>query len=101
MKRSLIRLFSLALCMVMVLGLAACGSSSQSQSASQPQSSPSGQSNAEAAPTASTEYVWKSEFLSVKSEDDTYIQPVLFQDDGFYASGQIKIGRQEVPEGEV
>lgn len=101
MKRSLIRFFSLALCVVMVLGLAACGSSSQSQSASQPQSSPSGQSNAEAAPTASTEYVWKSEFLSVKSEDDTYIQPVLFQDDGFYASGQIKIGRQEVPEGEV
>ncbi|MBQ9662709.1 MAG: extracellular solute-binding protein [Oscillospiraceae bacterium] len=102
MKKSMIRFLSLALCLVMILGLAACENIAQDNS--KPQSSPEAQNAGSTAETGAPAggYAWKSEFLSVKTEDEeNSIQPALFVDGGFYATGQVKLGRQEVPEDQV
>ena len=102
MKKSMIRFLSLALCLVMILGLAACDNIAQD--GAKPQSTPASQNTSEGASQtdAPVEYAWKSEFLSLKTdEEDSTIQPVIFTDGGFYATGSVKLGRQEVPEGQV
>ena len=105
MNNPIIRVLSLALFLVMVLGLTACGGSQgtapvqetqSAQSAQNTQNSPSG-SSASAAP----DYAWKSSFLPISLDENTPIQPILFTDDGVYASGQVTLGRREASEGEV
>lgn len=105
MNNPIIRVLSLALFLVMVLGLTACGGSQgtapvqetqSAQSAQNTQNSPSG-SSASAAP----DYAWKSSFLPISLDENTPIQPILFTDDGVYASGQVTLGRREAAEGEV
>jgi len=108
MNNTMIRVLSLALCLMMVLALTACGSSGQSsapaqetQSAQSTQNTQTSQSGGTSS-SAASEYAWKSSFLPIVREDnDTPIQPILFTDDGVYASGQVTLGRREASEGEV
>ena len=101
MNKRTIRLLAMALCLVMVFGLTACGSGEQTSPAAQ--TGAPGETAAPAAQTTSAPsgFVWKSEFMDIDVDAENGIQPVLFTDDGFYASGQIKTGKQEIPEGEV
>ena len=106
MNTTAIRILSLFLCLVMVFSLAACGKSSQTEApapeSENVQNNTSEQSSTEApAPTGSTEYAWKSDFMTIASDSSGAVQPVLYTDDGFYATGQEKIGRMEIPEGQV
>ena len=105
MNNKYIRILSLVLCLCMICGLAACGSGGQeassgtgTQSGSQPASSTPESTETE---PASSEYAWKSSFLPMATESDYPLQPMLFTDDGFYAAGQVVIGRREPSEGEV
>ena len=103
MNNTMIRVLSLAFCLIMVLGLTACGSSGQgtapAQETQSTQNTPSGSASSS---SAASEYAWKSTFLPITREDnDTPIQPILFTDDGVYASGQVTLGRREASEGEV
>ena len=108
MNNTMIRVLSLALCLMMVLALTACGSSGQgsapaqeTQSAQSTQNTQTSQSGGTSS-SAASEYAWKSSFLPIVREDnDTPIQPILFTDDGVYASGQVTLGRREAAEGEV
>ena len=108
MNNTMIRVLSLALCLMMVLALTACGSSGQgsapaqeTQSAQSTQNTQTSQSGGTSS-SAASEYAWKSSFLPItREEDDTPIQPILFTDDGVYASGQVTLGRREASEGEV
>ena len=106
MNNPIIRVLSLALFLVMVLGLTACGGSQgtapaqETQSAQNTQNTQNAQSGSTSASGAS-EYAWKSSFLPISLEENTPIQPVLFTDDGLYASGQVTLGRREAAEGEV
>ena len=108
MNNTMIRVLSLALCLMMVLALTACGSSGQgsapaqeTQSAQSTQNTQTSQSGGTSS-SAASEYAWKSSFLPIVQEDnDTPIQPILFTDDGVYASGQVTLGRREAAEGEV
>jgi hypothetical protein len=102
----MIRVLSLVTCLVMVLSLTACGgsqgtapvqetqSAQSAQDTQNTQNSPSG-SSASAAP----DYAWKSSFLPISLDENTPIQPILFTDDGVYASGQVTLGRREASEG--
>ena len=106
MNNQMIRVLSLALCLVMVLGLTACGSqqaapAQETQSAQSTQNTQTSQSGSASSSSAASEYAWKSTFLPIALKDDTPIQPVLFTDDGIYATGQITLGRREPVEGEV
>ena len=108
MNNTMIRVLSLALCLMMVLALTACGSSGQgsapaqeTQSAQSTQNTQTSQSGGTSS-SAASEYAWKSTFLPItREDDDTPIQPILFTDDGVYASGQVTLGRREASEGEV
>lgn len=102
MNNQMIRVLSLALCLVMVLGLTACGSqqAAPAQETQSAQSTQNTQSDSTSTPAAS-DYAWKSSFLPIALEEDTPIQPVLFTDDGIYATGQVTLGRREAVEGEV
>ena len=102
MNNQMIRVLSLALCLVMVLGLTACGSqqAAPAQETQSAQSTQNTQSDSTSTPAAS-DYAWKSSFLPIALEEDTPIQPVLFTDDGIYATGQVTLGRREPVEGEV
>ena len=102
MNNQMIRVLSLALCLVMVLGLTACGSqqAAPAQETQSAQSTQNTQSDNTSTPAAS-DYAWKSSFLPIALEEDTPIQPVLFTDDGIYATGQVTLGRREAVEGEV
>ena len=108
MNNTMIRVLSLALCLMMVLALTACGSSGQgsapaqeTQSAQSTQNTQTSQSGGTSS-SAASEYAWKSSFLPiVREDDDTPIQPILFTDDGVYASGQVTLGRRDASEGEV
>ena len=102
MNNQMIRVLSLALCLVMALGLTACGSqqAAPAQETQSAQSTQNTQSDSTSTPAAS-DYAWKSSFLPIALEEDTPIQPVLFTDDGIYATGQVTLGRREAVEGEV
>ena len=108
MNNTMIRVLSLALCLMMVLALTACGSSGQgsapaqeTQSAQSTQNTQTSQSGGTSS-SAASEYAWKSTFLPItREDDDTPIQPILFTDDGVYASGQVTLGRREAADGEV
>ena len=102
MNNQMIRVLSLALCLVMVLGLTACGSqqAAPAQETQSAQSTQNTQSDSTSTPAAS-DYAWKSSFLPIALEEDTPIQPVLFTDDGIYATSQVTLGRREAVEGEV
>ena len=108
MNNTMIRVLSLALCLMMVLALTACGSSGQgsapaqeTQSAQSTQNTQTSQSGGTSS-SAASEYAWKSSFLPItREDDDTPIQPILFTDDGVYASGQVTLGRREAADGEV
>lgn len=106
MKKQMIRVLTLALCVVMVLGLAACGSNGQGTApAQEPQSAQSTQNtqNAQSDGTAAaSEYAWKSSFVTIPTDEDTpMFQPLLFTDNGFLATGQVTLGRREPAEGEI
>lgn len=102
MKISITRLLSLVLCAVLVLGLAACGNIAQDGTQKPDGKDEPSAPEATEAVSGSTDYVWKSSFLPVTLEDsDNYLQPALYTDDGFYATYSVKVGRREIPEGEV
>lgn len=102
-KPLLFRVLVLALCAVMLLGLTACGKPANSPEADGQNSSAGSSTPVPSADTAVPEgYAYKADFLSITgTPENTYIQPALFTDGGFYAIGSEKIGRQEVPEGAV
>ena len=102
MKNSFDRILSLVLCLVMVLSLAACGQGSNSP-APNAESTDNAQSTTTpaASPEASTDFAWKSDFLTIDTDSESVMQPVLYTEDGFFAIGNEKIGRQDVPEGQV
>ncbi len=95
----------LVLCLLMVLSLAACGGSqtpAPAQDSQSTQAAPTASPGAEASPSASvSEYAWKSSFLPLASDSENLLQPVLFTDDGLYATAQVVLGRREAQEGEV
>ena len=104
MNKSLLRILSLVLSVIMILSLAACGSSSTENAAPQATSSSAGSSAAASETAAPAGYAWKSSFIEIDTGSTEIlgtIQPILFTDDGFYASAQTVIGRREPEEGEV
>ena len=90
MNHSLTRYLSLVMCLVMLVCLAACG-----KDKAEPTPTP-GSTGSDA-----ISYAYKSEFLPIVSDARWGLTPVIYTDDGFYATGNIVIGRQEVPEGSV
>ena len=111
MNKQLIRFLSLTLCLVMIFSLAACGKTEQApapaaenETAQEPAEAATAVPTAQVAQTAPegpVEYAWKSDFMTISSDSNGAVQPVLYTDDGFYATGQEKIGRMEIPEGQV
>lgn len=47
------------------------------------------------------EYVYSAEFQPLNVEEDSYVNARVFTDDGFYATGWVKIGERELNEGET
>ncbi len=90
MNHSLTRYLSLVMCLVMLVCLAACG-----KDKAEPTPTP-GSTGSDA-----ISYAYKSEFLPIVSDARWGLTPIIYTDDGFYATGNIVIGRQEVPEGSV
>ncbi len=88
--------FSAVLCVLMMLSLCACGSLSaqETESGISPRQQAASSENG-SAPAGG--YVWESAFHPVltDSEEDASLQPVLFTEDGFYAAGQVLLGRRE------
>lgn len=102
MKKTILRLLSLVLCAVLVLGLTACGNIAEDNAQKPAGTGDSSSSNGAETASGSTDYAWKSSFTTAELEEgNNYLQPVFFTDDGFYAIYSVKIGRQEIPEGEV
>ena len=101
MNKQMIRFLSLALCLVMIFSLAACGKTEQPAGIEEAAETSSTETPAPSDTGTASGYAWKSSFLTISSDTEYPVQPVLFTDDGFYATGQIKLGRQEVPEGTV
>ena len=100
MNNKWIRILALVLCLCMICGLTACGSQEAAPGSSsqngQTAQSPSGSTEA-----SSSGYAWKSSFQTIESDTEYPIQPILFTDDGFYATGQVVVGRREPAEGEI
>ena len=103
MNKNILRFLSLALCLVMIFSLAACGKTEQPASNGASTDAPSAepQATSDASVTDAPAYAWKSTFITINTDSENPITPVLYTDDGFYATGQIKLGRQQVPEGTV
>ena len=89
MKKTDIRFLSLMLCLVMAVSLAACGKSGGEESRPEP-------ANTTAEPVS---YAYKSDFLSIDADSKWGLSPVVFTDDGFYATGNVLVGRKESPDG--
>ena len=91
MNRSVFRFLSLILCFVMIFSLAACG-----KGADEP-----------AAPVSKTIYPelsappWDADFLTLQSDSLWSLRPVMYTEDGFYATAQMILGKRELPEGQV
>ena len=89
MKKTVFRFLSLMLCLVMVASLAACGKTGGEESRPEP-------GNTASEPVS---YAYKSDFLSIDSDSKWGLSPVIYTDDGFYATGTVLVGRKEPPEG--
>ena len=96
MKNSLFRFLLPVLCLAMILTLTACGKTASSDTGTVNTDS----TDSSAVPDSGS-YAYKSEFLDVKSDANWGLTPVVFTDDGFYATGNVVVGRQSVPEGTV
>ena len=94
MKNPLIRILCLLLCLVMLISLAACGKESKEEPGTGTDAGTGTGTSSDAA-----NYAYKSEFLSIDSDARWGLTPVIYTDDGFYATGNVVIGRQEIPEG--
>ena len=92
MKKPVFRLSLVILCLVMLFSLAACGKEGKPDS--------SGRTDSNTV-SENVSYAYKPDFLTVESDARWGISPVIFTDDGFYGTGNILVGRQEVPEGTV
>ena len=73
----------------MILALAACGKEKES---AQPVEHPADAVKAEG-------YAYKADYLPVETDAQWGITPCAFTEDGFYATGYVKTGRKEIPEG--
>ena len=91
MNRSVFRILSLLLCAAMIFSLAACGKGSDDTKP---------ETGTEAQPTTS-EYAYLGSFTPIKTDSQWGVTPFLYTDDGFYATAQVVVGRQPVPEGQV
>ena len=91
MKKNLFRLSLLFLCLIMLFSLTACGE----------KSSDTEKTDNNTVSETSSSFAYKPDFLSIESDARWGLTPVVYTDDGFYASGNIVIGRQEAPEGSV
>ena len=89
MKKTVIRFLSLMLCLVLAASLAACGKTGVEESRPEPGSTAS----------EPVSYAYKSDFLSIDSDSKWGLSPVVYTDDGFYATGNVLVGRKEPPEG--
>ncbi|MBQ9331752.1 MAG: hypothetical protein IJS11_02340, partial [Oscillospiraceae bacterium] len=89
MKKTVIRFLSLMLCLVLAASLAACGKTGGEESRPEPVSTAS----------EPVSYAYKSDFLSIDSDSKWGLSPVVYTDDGFYATGNVLVGRKEPPEG--
>ena len=102
MNQLLSRILAAALSFVMILGLCACGSKESNSGGGAGKSG-----DAQGAQQSTTQnaqpagYTWKSEFKTIQTDGDLYVQPLLFTDDGFYATSQVLLGRREPIAGEV
>ena len=95
-KASVLYMLLPVFCLLALLCLAACGNTSPANT-----SASSAPAETAAPPAA---LAWKSEFIDLSGKlgsDDTWMQPCLFTEDGFYATASEKVGRQEVPEDQV
>ena len=104
MDKSLLRILSIVLSVIMILSLAACGSSSSENTAAQSTPSATGSPASASQTAAPTGFAWKSSFIDIDTGSDDIlgtVQPVLYTDEGFYATAQVITGRREPNEGEV
>ncbi len=90
MNKTTKRILALLLCLVMILALAACGKEKESE---QPVEHPADAVKAEG-------YAYKAEYKPVETNAQWGLSAVAFTDDGFYATGYEKAGKQ-IPEGET
>jgi len=87
MKRKIKALLALLLIPALMLSLAACGTQAEEEK-EKPEE------------VEDTGFVYVSEFNSLKDSSATYMQPLFFTGEGYYASSSVKVG-EEVPEGAV
>ena len=83
------RLTAALLALVMALSLGACGSSSSN-----------GGTGTSKADEETPAYVYNAEFNEILSDSESYMNPRLFTDNGFYATAYVKVGEREHPEDE-
>ena len=95
MKKSLFRILLPLLCLAMILTLAACGKNESTD----PGTAESSADSSQVSDTGS--YAYKSEFLAIRSDSDWGLNPVIYTDDGFYATSSVVLVKQAVPEGMV
>lgn len=87
MKNNIKKLAALVLALAMVLSLCACGDS--------------GSSGNTAAKEETPEYVYHTDFQDLLTDYDQYLNPRVYNANGFYATSYEKVGEREPYEGEV
>ena len=100
MKNTYIRILSLLLCLVMLVSLAACGKASNTEPGAETGTG-TGTNTGTGTGSDAGNYAYKSDFLTIESDARWGLTPVIYTDDGFYATGNVLVGRQEVSEGTV
>lgn len=93
MKRKIRALLALLLIPALMLSLAACG-----KQAGEEKGNDRDKDNPEE--IADTGFVYASEYNSLKLDSASYMQPLYFTGEGYYASYSEKVG-EEIPEGAV
>ena len=94
MNRSVFRFLSLFLCFAMLFTLAACGKGSEDRVGGGVDSGTAGEETF----TPS----WGGEFVTLQTDGSLWgLRPVLYTDEGFYATASMLLGRRDVPAGQV
>ena len=82
----------------MLFGLAACGKGGKNA-----QTADAGETTSDAGAVQAQQSVpgWKSSFMTLQADSMWGLRPVIYTDDGLYATASVVLGRREIPAGQV